>query len=185
MALGVHRTNCTLSAPGFGRYELLITSVAYGTSIVSSDSEGRRMKTFYTQVATSGEWYVETVFRSHSEMGNFGLWLMAYYNRIIDPGATSVLLPMTVSVQSRDFYKVGYPVSTIDFGDEMGKILYPMRVNFVSASEPTVNSSFASRYVPPLRDSATGAAMYPGGLQEPGYTPPPYRTGSVLTGFRS
>lgn len=185
MALGVHRTNCTLSAPGYGSYELLVTALGYGKSIVATDEEARRTKTFYAQVAASGEWYVETTFLSHPEMSNFGLWLINYYNRIIDLGSTSALLPMTVTVRSRDFRKVGYPVSTVDFGDTMGQILYPMKVNFVSASGPSVNSSLASRYVAPLRDAATGAAMYPGGLQEPGYTPSPYRVGSPLTGFRS
>lgn len=185
MSLGVHKTNCTLSAPGYGSYNLLVTALGYGKNIVASEAEGRRTKTFYTQVATSGQWFVEVLFLTHAEMGNFGLWLINYYNKIIDLASTSALLPMTVSVTSRNFHKVGYPVSTIDFGDEVGKVTYPLTLNFVSASDPEVDPAVASRFVAPLRESATGVAMYPGGLQEPGYTAAPYQVGSPITGYRS
>lgn len=179
MTLGVHRTNCTLGAPNFGHYDLLVTGLGFGKSIVATEEEARRTKTFYTQVATSGEWFVEALFRSHREMSHFGLWLLGYYNRVIDP-ARAPLLPMSVTVRSRNFQKVGYPVSTIDFGDEFGKVVYPMKINFASASEPAVTIARASKYVSPIRDSAVGRTMAPGGLQEPGYTPPPFVIGSVL-----
>jgi hypothetical protein len=185
VSLGVHKTNATLAAPEFGHYDLLVTDLGFGKSVVTQpEGESRRYKTFYPQVATSGEWYIQTVFTSHRAMSDFSFWLISYYNKIIDPNGVP-LLPMTVSVRSRDFRKVGYPVTAVDFGDRFGQVIYPMKINFVSASEPTVTAAKASKYAPPLRESAVGATMAPGGLQVGGFTPSPYTVGSPLTGYRS
>jgi hypothetical protein len=164
MTLGIHKTNCTLNAPGYGEYKLVVTGLGYGKSVVSSESEARRFKTFYPQIATSGEWFVMPVFRSYGEKNAFNWWMAAYFNQLVDPN-TSPLMPMTVSVNSRNFRKVGYPKSSVDFGDEFAKVLYSMKVSFVSATDPNLSRSDVSRYIPALRDSAVSQRFFPGGIQ--------------------
>lgn len=176
-SFGSPKFNGSLTAPGFGEYKIRVIRLGYGKSIVAKEAEARRFKAFYPQVATSGLWFVETVFTSHREMSDFGLWIVSYYNRLIDPYG-SPLLPMTVRVPSRDFLKVGYPTPEVDFGDQFARALYPMTINFVSGSEPEVTIAGASKYVPPVRDTAVGAAMAPSGVQTPGVVLPPYVSGS-------
>jgi hypothetical protein len=183
--VGNHKTNCTLDAPGYGAYKLLITQVTYGKNIVANQTEARRFGAFYPQVATSGEWSVTAEFPTWAMCNNFMTWIAGYYNRVTD-SSRSPLLPMTVSVPSRQFRKMGYPALTAEFGDEFGKIVWTVPIPFVSASDPTITGNYASKFVPAVRDRVVSNSLAPSGTQSsaPFRTPyePSYSTADLDTG---
>lgn len=176
---GVRKTNATLDAPGYGRKDVVVTTLGHGMSIVGSDGESRRFRAYYPFVRTSGAWYIEAVCAELRERDELHMWLLGHVSRCIDP-YKAPLNPMTISVPSRNFVKVGYPTATLDFGDAFGRASYHTIINFCSASDPTVSGVGASRYIPPLRDSAA-RHFYPAGVQETTIKDPLPGTG-LITG---
>lgn len=174
MTAGFHKTNCTLSAPGWGSFKLAVTELSYGKSIVSSQTEGRRFASFYPRVATSGEWSVTAVFPTWAMCNSFMVWIAGFNNRVTDTSRYP-LLPITVSVPSQGFRKSGYPAVVSEFGDEFGKVVWTVKIPFVSASEPQINGRYASKYAPSLREGAISAAMAPAGIQDSSVVRSPYR----------
>ncbi len=161
---GYRVANCTLDAPGYGRRSIVTENLGYGMSIQGSEGGGRRFKAWYPFVRTSGAWYVDAVFPSVEERDALSFWLTGYIMRVTDPYKTP-LSPITVSLPAHQFLKVGYPASSLDFGDEFGTGVYKMVLSFVSASDPTTSSSYGSKYVPPLNDAAA-RHFSPAGVQE-------------------
>lgn len=158
--LGHHKNNARVSVQNWGFKDIMITGLGYGKTVASSESEARREKAFYSKRATSGLWFVETIFTSYEEFTAFQFWLLTYYNRITDP-KMAPLSPMKVSVPSRKFEKLGYPVAELQFGDYVNRVTYTMTLNFVSASDPDVTAASASKYAPPLREAAVASARTP------------------------
>ena len=163
--LGTSRTNCTIDAPGFGSLKIMVDMLSYGKKVISNESEARRFKAFYPQIASSGQWVVRGVFPSWAQHHFFMSWMAAYYNRVTDT-SRSPLLPMTVSVPKRNFRRQGYPVLETKFGDEFGKVLWTVAIPFVSASEPTINRVYASKYVGSVIDRSVSNALTPAVTQD-------------------
>lgn len=182
MAFGTRRYNCMITAPGFGKLSLMVNGLGYGKSIVSSQTESRRYASWYPQVATSGEWYVSACFTAWKDLNFFMSWMTYFHNRVTDPNLP-MLLPMTVEVPTRSFRKVGYPVVVAEFGDEAKRYYWEVQVPFVSATDPTISSTYASKYIGPLRDSAAWA-LAPAGIQRNDPVSSPFDPGSGGGGGR-
>lgn len=160
-SVGVAIRNATLDAPGFGVRQERCTILGYGKTFYANEGEGRRFKSFYPVVATSGTWFINLIFTSFHEKEGFNAWLAMYYSRVVDP-YESPLMPMTVTVPSRNFRKVGYPVASAEFGDQFGQVTYQMMLQFKSASDPTLTRFYASKFKPPISDEAA-KFFYPDG----------------------
>lgn len=165
---GKSRPNCWLDAPGWGKIGVVATTLGYGMNIVSSEGEARTKRTFYPWVRTSGKWYIEIEHGNRNERDLVNAWLLFYIARITDPNLTP-LPPVSVTVPSRDFHKVGYPDGTIDFGDSYGTGRYSTIVSMTSASDPELGEFTGSRYVPPTDD--TQAEYFTPGGSQTGYDP--------------
>jgi hypothetical protein len=152
--------NCWLDAPGWGRVGLVVTSLGYGMNIVTKDGSSRTKRTIYPYVRTSGTWYVQAEFASRDERDTVNTWILYYISRISNPRLTP-LPPISVSVPSKDFHKVGYPVSTIEFGDAQGVGRFQTVIAMKSASDPDTSSSKASRFIP----ASDSLFFNPGGVQ--------------------
>jgi hypothetical protein len=152
-SIGTRVNNCTLDAPGYGTRAERCTVLQYGKNLIAEDSETRRRKAFYAQIATSGTWYITLTFPDFAEKEDFNLWLSRYFARVIDV-YESPLMPITVTVPSRNFKKVGYPIGEITFGDNVDELVWDVILAFKSATDPTISTSYASKFLPPLRDSA-------------------------------
>jgi hypothetical protein len=79
--------------------------------------------------------------------------------------------PMTVSVPSQGFTKVGYPTSSIEMGDEFGVAVYNANIGFASASDPATGGYSGSVYRSAPTDDVA-RQFYPGGTQSSEYIPP-------------
>jgi len=166
-------TNGFFSSPDYGRWDIKATAVGYGMSIVSSEGEARTTRTHYPLVRTSGLWFVEIVFTTIEERDLFNWWMAVYMWRIADPSEPKTLAPMTVSVPSQEFTKVGYPTSPLIGGAEFGEVVWTVRMGFSSASEPATEYFAGSRAVAPLMNERVGRHFYPWGTQD--YTSVPDR----------
>ena len=156
---GARQNNCTIEIVGLGKQEVSIIALGHGLSVAASVGESRRQRTFYPFKKTSGLWYVEAVFADVTERNNFHRWLLYYIQSATDQWRLNPMSPLTVTVPSCNFIKVGYPTSSISFGDTMGMAVYHSVVQFTSASDP-LRSPFGSVYAPPTRDE-TARKFYP------------------------
>lgn len=147
---GQTRYNASLQASGQGKFLLWCVEIGHGFSIVSSEGETRRSRTFYPNKRTSGEWYLEFVFKDRKQWEVFHTWLAKYVNRASDPYKETVA-PIQVQVPSRSFDKMGFPISSLSFGDEFGKVLYRSRVTFTSASDPIDQDDSSQFHYPNVR----------------------------------
>lgn len=156
------KPNCWLEAPGWGTIPLVATTVGYGMSVIQRTPDGasRTRRTFYPWVRTSGVWYIEIEHGSRQERDMVNAWLLFYVSRITDPRLTP-LAPVSVTVPARNFHKVGYPQSSMEFGDAHKISRYSSVIQFSSASDPALSSQTASSYVP-VTDSLF---FHPGGVQ--------------------
>lgn len=159
---GARRDSCTVTIPGMGSKSLPVVTLGYGVSVAHSVGEARSQRTFYPFIKTSGQWYIEAHFSSANERNDFHRWVFAYIRRITDPNSTP-LPPMVVSVPSRKFSKVGYPTSSVEFGDAVGTAVYRSIVQFTSASDPTGRAD-GSQFSAASSDYVA-SQFYPGGSQ--------------------
>ena len=163
--------NCTIDAPGYGRRELMIEALGYGMSIATqADGTTRRKRVFYPFVRTSGLWYINALFSDYETKESFTSWMVGFLARATNPHLAT-LKPMTVSVPSEGFTKVGYPTSSIPMGDRQGMASYRVNVGFASASDPETTGTNASKYRSPATDDEA-RKFYPGGIQDSSYVPP-------------
>lgn len=166
--------NCWLDAPGWGRIPLVVSALGYGMNAIQRTPDGasRTKRTFYPWVRTSGSWYIQAEHGSREERDAVNVWLLYYVSRITDPRLTP-LAPIAVTVPSRNFHKVGYPKSTMEFGDAHGIGRYSTVITLSSASDPDTSSRNASKFIP-VTDSLF---FNPGGVQlsasPRAVTPPP------------
>lgn len=153
MSTGTRVYNGYIHAPWFARRDLIIVALNHGMNIVLNEGESRFHRTVYPFVRTSGTWFVRVVFTSMAERNDFNSVLVNYIERVSDP-EQPMLPPMTLSVPSEQFTKVGFPVSAIEYDDEVPRVIWGSTVAFKSASNPELQESGASRYRPPLSDAA-------------------------------
>lgn len=151
---GSRNFNASLSAPGYGEFRLVVTTLGHGMKVIANQGESRNQRTLYPYARTSGAWYVETQHGNPEERDELSRWLLTYIKRVSSPWVDNAPRPITLTVPSRDFVKLGYPTSSIEFGDEATAFSWPMLVGFSSASDPTSSALSASRYIP--MSGATG-----------------------------
>lgn len=159
-------TNGFFSSPDYGRWDIKATALGYGMSIVSSEGEARTTRTFYPMVRTSGLWFVEAVFTTIEERDLFNYWMAVYMWRVADPNEPKTLAPMTVSVPSQNFTKVGYPTSPLVGGAQFAEVSWTVRMAFASASDPATGINSGSDPVAPMVNGRVGAHFYPWGTQD-------------------
>lgn len=146
--------NCQFSAPGYANRAETCIGVGYGQDIDARTLESRRFTAFYSHVSTAESFYVELLFKTWPDYRSFNDWLSGYFDRVTDP-TQSPLMPMWVDIQNskRNFHKRGYPITAGEYGDEFGKIIYQMTIQFVAADDASVNAQIASRFTAPINDA--------------------------------
>lgn len=167
--------NALITAPGYGTFQVTCLGLGFGQQLDASTLESRRFVAFYSHITTSEEWYINLRFKSWTEYDDFNAWLTGYFNRITDPTQTP-LMPVWVNILNakRNFQKRGYPVTSAEYGDEFGKIVYDMTLQFVTADEASLDPAIGSKYVPPISD-AVARSFSPSLL--------PHYSGSVLNPY--
>jgi hypothetical protein len=157
--------NCKLTAKAYlpANYYLKIDTLGYGMFVASNEKATRHQRVFYPFVRTSGLWYVNAVFTDYARWRQFQNWLFGYLILATDPHHKT-MQPITVEVASEDFKKVGYPTSTIDFGNTWDKSAYETNIGFASASDPETMMGNASQYHTAANDDWAWQ-FDPGGFQ--------------------
>ena len=156
-------SNCKMSSRQWGEREITIDTLGYGMSIVTNEEITRSQKVIYPFRRTSGTWYVNAIFPEYQMWRSFQNWIYGFIGRATDPHRT-IMQPLKVEVASEEFSKLGYPTSTIAYGNDWDAVVYQSMVTFASASDPETMSGNASRFRRATND-ATAATFYPAGFQ--------------------
>lgn len=153
-SFSVNGANATLSYRSGGSHVAKLRcngiSVSYGLN--STESHARQHRAFYPHRRAQGGFALKFECKGWAEANQFSLWLKEYAKVAINLSASDVPPPMTISVPSREFTRLGIPKSGIAFGDHLGSMVFTPMIAFVSVSDPSDASTSILK-----RSEASGA----------------------------
>lgn len=130
--------NCLISIPSYGKTYVMVESIVHGLNIFTfgpeNSQESRTRRQFFTSRRTSGSFTLDLIFTSHNSREQFLSWLEGYARWAANPSTNST--SVRVVVPSRGFDKLGVLGGSMDYGDEVGKVLYKTRIGFIGGKDP-------------------------------------------------
>ena len=173
--------NCTLSykkVDGVTRtYRVRTDSITFALAQVVDQSAGRTHRTLYPRRLTQTKFSLRVQLKGLAEYRSFENWMGTYAKYLLDTqyNSQSVLgISMKVQVPDRNFYRYGIPEGPIEWGSEVGAMLWSPIISFETTSGTKPKTS-AVNYMP----SGTPKYFYPTGTQLSGQSAPP--TGTYYT----
>lgn len=132
--------NCTLSysdGTAVRGYRVRCSELSHGFEMIADESQSRTDRAFYPHKTAPTQFSIVVDLIGQRERQSLNAYLMGYVNYILDPGLKARITPqMTVRVPSRNFKRVGVPVSGFEFGTVLGEMLFRPRLVFETSGEP-------------------------------------------------
>lgn len=156
-SFAVTHANSVLSYSAAGRSntaQLRCNGIPISYGLNSEESHARQHRAFYPHRRSQGSFSLRFECKGWIEANQLATWLREYARVVLDLSATDVPPPMTVSVPSRDFLRLGIPRAGITFGDHLGSMVFTPTITFVSVSDPQDASTGI------LRRSQASTALY-------------------------
>lgn len=129
--------NCTLSYTATGGTWLMQTrcnQVGHSFAMIATESQARSTRGYYPQQRATGPFMLGLELRGYQEFEAV-MGFMAGYIGAILRNATGIPL-MSVSVPSRDFWRIGIPTGGVSFGDHVGSNVFLPKLQFESVTDP-------------------------------------------------
>lgn len=154
----VPHANCVLSYShqGANTAQLRCNGISISYALNSEESHARQHRAFYPHRRSQGGFTLKFECKGWKEANQLSSWLKAYAQVVLNLGTADVPPPMTVSVPSRNFLRLGIPRAGIAFGDHLGSMVFAPSIAFVSVSNPDDASTGI------LRRSQASTALYRG-----------------------
>lgn len=137
-SIAVSGANCVLSYRSSGTHtaKLRCNGLSTGYRLNSSESHARQHRAFYPKRRSQGGFALKFECNGQKEANALAQWLRDYARAALNLAASDVPPPMSVSVPSRDFLRLGIPTVGIQFGDHLGSMVFTPTIQFVSVSDP-------------------------------------------------
>lgn len=140
-------------------------------SQVSEESHARQYRALYPHLRIQGTFALTFDFIHYTEF-NAGMdWFRDYFYALLNALDPS---PMLVSVDARDFLRLGIPVKGPAFGDHTASMTFSPTITFISVADPrdpknSVYAGDSSSAVLPRSNPVAAQWFYPGStLNNPG-----------------
>lgn len=165
--------NCTLSyANGKSalKYSVRCSAFSYGFDMIATESQARRQRAYYPHMTAPTQFAVTVDLIGQAERKSLNAYLMKYANYILDPGLKGSQTPqMTVTVPSRNWTRIGVPIGGMEFGTNLGAMVFSPTLVFETSGEPIdwdekfrISSVYANRA---YLNSPSSEFFYPTGTQ--------------------
>lgn len=186
-SISVFSSNATLSYSSGGQISqtrVRCNILSFNYTLNSTESHARQHKAFYPHRRSQGDFQLSFECNGWSEFNELSNWFKEYAKAVLDLSLNDVPPPMTVSVPSRNFLRLGIPTTGIEFGDHLASMVFRPAIVFKSVSDPAdTSTSILSRSqasTMKLRgNDPTVASFYPqtvirrpGSLGDQLYAPP-------------
>lgn len=167
--------NCTLSYLNYEekelRYRVRARRLTKGYTMIAEESQARTSKAFYPRQTAPTQFGIQIDLIGARERNSFNRYLMDYATLMLRERGTQgqESIQMTVQIPSRNFVRMGIPMSGIEFGTVVGEMVFSPVLVFETSREPLdwnaqVETSIVQDDLSGLTDDAT-QYFYPTGIQ--------------------
>lgn len=135
--LGLNASLAYVHPRGRRVYRVRSSTLTYGFQMVAAETQARQRKAFYPHKTAPTQFSLGVDLIGYRERKSLMNYLMRYVEYILDPAIKGRRTPqMVVTVPSRNFRRVGVPVTGYEFGDNLGLMVAKPQIVFETAGEP-------------------------------------------------
>lgn len=130
-------SNCTMEFSSGGDTRILrarSNRLSHSFNVVATESQARSSSGFYPQQRATGPFTVTLELKGYREYQASMAFFEDYIRASL--GTSSGLPLMSVSVPSRDFWRIGVPTGGVRFGDHVGSNVFAPMLEFESVTDP-------------------------------------------------
>lgn len=129
--------NCTMEFTSASATRVLrarCDAVSHSFEVIATESHARSTNAFYPQQRATGPFTIRLLLKGYREQKAAMEYFESY---ILASLSTVTALPlMSVSVPSRDFWRIGVPTGGVTFGDHVGSNVFAPVLQFESVTDP-------------------------------------------------
>lgn len=169
-------------------YSVRCSGVRHGIRPVFTESAARIRRVVYPHLSSLDKFSIDVELISQTEYISLSKWLTTYINLALKVDRTSDFPLMMVSIPSRNFSRVGAPISGFEWGDRAARMSWGITIAFETSEDLRDNTGSQvgihspdqlSQFVQNSADNTVTQYFYPAGPQLSGSDTPDTGTYAV------